>query len=44
MAMRYKPTVFTGSMMIHCHRLAHEDQGMMGDEEIKASGSTPSCS
>jgi hypothetical protein len=31
---RYQPTVFTGKMMIHCHNLVHEDEGMMGIEYI----------
>lgn len=28
-------THFTGSFVLHCHRLDHEDQGMMGLVEIK---------
>ncbi|CAB9506021.1 Blue copper oxidase CueO [Seminavis robusta] len=31
---RYSPTVFAGKMMIHCHRLDHEDEGMMRIEYI----------
>lgn len=33
-AIRYQPTVFTGKMMIHCHNLVHEDEGMMATEYI----------
>jgi len=39
---RYSPTVFTGKMMIHCHRLDHEDKGMMHMEYIHPS-SNPVC-
>lgn len=31
---RYQPTVFTGKLMIHCHNLVHEDEGMMATEYI----------
>lgn len=31
---------FTGSTVLHCHILAHEDQGMMQRVEIKAAGTT----
>ena len=29
---RHRPDVFDGKIMIHCHRLDHEDRGMMGFE------------
>mmetsp|Transcript_51951 Transcript_51951/g.125252 ORF Transcript_51951/g.125252 Transcript_51951/m.125252 type:complete len:544 (+) Transcript_51951:357-1988(+) len=29
---RYKPQRFDGKIMLHCHRLDHEDEGMMGIE------------
>merc|ERR1712048_751161 len=32
--MRFHPNKYTGKMMLHCHRLDHEDQGMMGLEWI----------
>merc|ERR1712066_536826 len=28
------PRKYTGKMMLHCHRLEHEDQGMMGIEYV----------
>jgi len=31
-AVRYLPTVFASKLMVHCHRLEHEDTGMMGIE------------
>ena len=31
---RYKTTKFSGSLMFHCHRLKHEDRGMMALENI----------
>ena len=31
---RYHPTVHTGRIMLHCHRLNHEDQGMMAQENV----------
>jgi len=33
---RYQPTVFSGKVMLHCHRLTHEDTGMMAIEQISA--------
>ncbi|CAK9089380.1 Multicopper oxidase mco [Durusdinium trenchii] len=35
---RYKPAAFTGKVMLHCHRLDHEDEGMMSIELVKDSG------
>merc|ERR1712048_184985 len=35
--MRFHPNKYTGKMMLHCHRLDHEDQGMMGLEWIHGS-------
>ncbi|KAL3941294.1 MAG: hypothetical protein SGBAC_004317 [Bacillariaceae sp.] len=31
---RFRPTEFTGKMMLHCHRLIHEDLGMMAMEYV----------
>lgn len=31
---RFSPTEFTGKMMVHCHRLNHEDEGMMAIENV----------
>ena len=31
---RYRPTTFAGKLMLHCHRLIHEDEGMMAMEYI----------
>ena len=31
---RFSPTEFTGKMMVHCHRLNHEDEGMMAIEYV----------
>jgi len=35
---RYKPDVFDGRVMLHCHRLNHEDRGMMAQEHIIRNG------
>ena len=37
--MRYKTTHIAGEMMLHCHRLDHEDKGSMALEIINPSGS-----
>ena len=37
---RYRPTVFTGKVMIHCHILEHEDEGMMAMEYIHPANDT----
>jgi len=37
-SVRYQPSRFPGKVMLHCHRLDHEDQGMMGLEMVKTSG------
>jgi len=31
---RYLPNVHLGRIMLHCHRLDHEDQGMMAQEDV----------
>lgn len=36
---RYSPDRYSGKLMIHCHRLVHEDRGMMAVEQILDSGS-----
>jgi len=41
---RYKTTFIAGEMMLHCHRLDHEDRGSMAFETISPTGSTCSCS
>lgn len=38
-AIRFSPTEITGKLMLHCHRLVHEDRGMMAMELVGASGS-----
>ncbi|CAJ1966398.1 unnamed protein product [Cylindrotheca closterium] len=41
---RYSPTEFTGKLMVHCHRLIHEDLGMMAMEQVgEQEGGTCSC-
>mmetsp|Transcript_36485 Transcript_36485/g.88422 ORF Transcript_36485/g.88422 Transcript_36485/m.88422 type:complete len:539 (+) Transcript_36485:40-1656(+) len=35
---RYVPTEYTGKIMVHCHRLIHEDLGMMATENVTSSG------
>lgn len=35
---RYNPTRFNGKLILHCHRLRHEDEGMMGTEDIANDG------
>jgi len=39
---RFRPTEFTGKLMLHCHRLIHEDLGMMAMEYV-APSSGGSC-
>lgn len=41
---RFRPTDFTGKLMIHCHRLVHEDTGMMAMEYVGPVGNSCSCS
>jgi len=36
---RYSPDRYSGKLMIHCHRLTHEDRGMMAMEQVLDSGS-----
>ena len=31
---RYLPTTHLGRIMLHCHRLDHEDNGMMAQEDV----------
>jgi FtsP/CotA-like multicopper oxidase with cupredoxin domain len=40
--MKYLPEVHFGRIMLHCHRLDHEDKGMMAQEEVVHS-SVGSC-
>ncbi|CAL1164422.1 unnamed protein product [Cladocopium goreaui] len=35
---RYQPSRFAGKVMVHCHRLDHEDQGMMSMEVVRDNG------
>lgn len=35
---RYVPTEYTGKIMVHCHRLIHEDLGMMAIENVTSTG------
>lgn len=39
---RYKPDVHTGRIMMHCHRLEHEDRGMMA-QELVVVGKSAKC-
>lgn len=32
--MKYRPIVFSGKIMLHCHILTHEDTGMMSQERV----------
>jgi len=41
---RFRPTEFTGKLMLHCHRLVHEDRGMMAMEYVAETGNGCSCS
>lgn len=36
MTIRYQPRKYVTKMMVHCHRLRHEDRGMMAIERVKA--------
>lgn len=40
---RYSPTEFTGKLMVHCHRLIHEDLGMMAIEQVREEGGNCTC-
>ena len=40
-SIRFQPSVFTGKLMVHCHRLIHEDRGMMAIEYIHESNTNP---
>ena len=41
---RYSPTEFPGKLMVHCHRLIHEDLGMMATEQVgEQEGGTCTC-
>eukprot|EP00549_Striatella_unipunctata_P002711 CAMPEP_0118682520 /NCGR_PEP_ID=MMETSP0800-20121206/5528_1 /TAXON_ID=210618 ORGANISM="Striatella unipunctata, Strain CCMP2910" /NCGR_SAMPLE_ID=MMETSP0800 /ASSEMBLY_ACC=CAM_ASM_000638 /LENGTH=110 /DNA_ID=CAMNT_0006578913 /DNA_START=477 /DNA_END=809 /DNA_ORIENTATION=- len=39
---RYQPQRFAGNVVVHCHRLVHEDEGMMAIERVR-DGSNTSC-
>ena len=41
--MRFKTTVHYGKIMIHCHRLDHEDKGMMAMEDVLDPNLTPNA-
>lgn len=43
LTMRYTPTVHLGRVMLHCHRLDHEDQGMMAQEDVLSRPDGCSC-
>ena len=40
---RYATTTIAGEMMLHCHRLDHEDRGSMAFESISHAGSECTC-
>lgn len=40
---QFRPTRFAGKMIFHCHRLEHEDQGMMSTERILPKGEDSQC-
>jgi len=40
LVIRYQPTEYQSKVMLHCHKLHHEDQGMMAVEYV---GNTPQC-
>lgn len=40
---RFRPTDFTGKLMLHCHRLVHEDRGMMAMEYVGPAGNSCFC-
>ena len=40
---RFKATTIAGEMMLHCHRLDHEDRGSMAYEIISKTGSECNC-
>jgi len=35
---KYRANVHNGKLMLHCHRLPHEDQGMMSQEDVVDNG------
>lgn len=41
--LRYNPVRFTGKMILHCHKLHHEDIGMMATETILPPGEKCEC-
>jgi FtsP/CotA-like multicopper oxidase with cupredoxin domain len=43
MEMRFRADIFDGKLMLHCHRLNHEDQGMMSQELILKSTDQCAC-
>jgi len=40
---RFSPTEFPGKMMVHCHRLNHEDEGMMAIEYVGIDSGACTC-
>ena len=40
---RYQPNVHLGRIMLHCHRLNHEDLGMMAQEDVLDPAEGGSC-
>lgn len=40
---RFNPVPFGGKMILHCHKLKHEDKGMMSTEKIAPHGSECLC-
>lgn len=40
---RFSPTEFPGKMMVHCHRLNHEDEGMMAIEYVAIDSGACTC-
>lgn len=41
--LRFNPSNHTGKMILHCHKLDHEDEGMMSTEEILPEGEQCHC-
>lgn len=41
--LRFNPSDHTGKMILHCHKLDHEDQGMMSTEEIQEDENGNEC-
>ena len=43
LSVRYRADVHTGRIFMHCHRLVHEDKGMMA-QELVTEGANAKCS